>query len=400
MLKKNKSKKNQDEKPVVDKAIEDKAIKKLEKKEKKEEKKKEKREKKEKGEKKEKTPSKRLKLLSIDVYDGYGTTDSIRVRGRIVQARNTTEASKLDSKLKNFKRNAELLRPKTKEGIWVKVDLNGHILEDLTKKDGIFNVEFTDIDLVPGIQEAEVSLSIKNPKNLIAEVVRGQLVVHPPESTNVSIVSDLDDTIQVTDVKRRLKFINNIFLKNYKTQQLIVPGLNKLFRAIQHGPLGDGYEATHYVSSSPIHLFKRIDSFLEFNEFPEGSIDLKQPALFDKEADSWFKHRTYKLDKIRKIVQTFPKRRFVLFGDNGERDPEIYHQIYEDFSEQIIGIYINNVHPDEVTELEFEEQVLMNHVLDAADDLLAKGIITKVDYKVIKEQEEKEEQALEAEENE
>ncbi|KAI7884280.1 hypothetical protein K492DRAFT_125198, partial [Lichtheimia hyalospora FSU 10163] len=43
------------------------------------------------------------------------------------------------------------------------------------------------------------------------------------------------------------------------------------------------------------------------------------------------------------IVKDFPKRKFILVGDSGERDPEIYRMLYDRFPDQIIKIFIHDV---------------------------------------------------------
>jgi phosphatidate phosphatase APP1 len=50
-----------------------------------------------------------------------------------------------------------------------------------------------------------------------------------------------------------------------------------------------------------------------------------------------------KYHNIRRIFKTFPSMKFILIGDNGQSDPEIYSRIAEEFSDRIIVIYIRTI---------------------------------------------------------
>lgn len=59
----------------------------------------------------------------------------------------------------------------------------------------------------------------------------------------------------------------------------------------------------------------------------------------------------YKPGVIEPLLKRFPKRKFILIGDSGERDPEIYGALARKFPEQITQIYIRDV-TDEAAESE------------------------------------------------
>ena len=47
--------------------------------------------------------------------------------------------------------------------------------------------------------------------------------------------------------------------------------------------------------------------------------------------------------QIIAIIKRYPERKFILIGDSGEKDPEVYAQIQQQFPQQIIKILIRNV---------------------------------------------------------
>lgn len=57
-------------------------------------------------------------------------------------------------------------------------------------------------------------------------------------------------------------------------------------------------------------------------------------------------HRNHKLEKIELIINFFPDLKFVLIGDSGEQDPEIYTEVVRRHPKSVRAIYIRNVNPD------------------------------------------------------
>ena len=52
------------------------------------------------------------------------------------------------------------------------------------------------------------------------------------------------------------------------------------------------------------------------------------------------------LGSIEAILQAFPDVQFMLIGDDGERDPEVYAEIARRYPQQISGIWIRRVSAD------------------------------------------------------
>ena len=58
------------------------------------------------------------------------------------------------------------------------------------------------------------------------------------------------------------------------------------------------------------------------------------------------RHANHKLDKIELILGFYPDMQFVLIGDSGEQDPEIYAEVVRRHPKSVRMIYIRNVNPD------------------------------------------------------
>ena len=208
------------------------------------------------------------------------------------------------------------------------------------------------------------------------------IVVHSKQDSTFAVISDIDDTIQKSDVVDKGKLLQNIFLKNYTTQKRIY-GMPELLNALDKNNDSNINGDIFYVSGSPINLSERIQNFLSYNTFPNGSIGLKKLGV-GSQSDSLTHQEEYKLGKIRAILNSFPKKKFLLFGDSGEKDPEIYGQISKEFPDRIMGIYIHNVSNASQGSTKFDGMVLHNDSKLAAEDLYNKGFITIDDIDKVK----------------
>ena len=102
--------------------------------------------------------------------------------------------------------------------------------------------------------------------------------------------------------------------------------------------------AFHYLSSSPWHLAEPLLEFLRTGGFPLTTLSLKHMRLKDRTLlDIARPGRETKPPQISAILARFPDRRFILIGDSGEDDPEIYADAFHRSPGQIERILIRNV---------------------------------------------------------
>lgn len=316
----------------------------------------------------------RPRQIKIDVYDGYGTSERIQVKGRLYYDRRFDLVDENDSRFRNLVNTSKRFLINEAEQVLVKVQLRDHSLEVRSDKHGEFKAVFENIGSIPyGVHSITVRLSENNPANLHADMGVGNFILHDVESDRIGIISDIDDTILMTETRSKVRLLKNVFLKNHFTQGA-VEGMSDIYRSIHYGPEGDGYDATHYVSSSPRHLYSRINSFLDHRRFPSGSIDLKNVGL-RRGGDSLFEHEKYKMKRIRSILDTYPRRRFVCFGDSGEHDPDIYRKISKLYPGQIIAMYIHNVTQADPFDPRYEGQILFTSIDKVRRDLKQRGLI-------------------------
>jgi phosphatidate phosphatase APP1 len=155
------------------------------------------------------------------------------------------------------------------------------------------------------------------------------------DNTGVSVVSDIDDTIKVTEVYSRRSLLANTFLREFRA----IDGMAQLYRRwAQQGA------TFHYVSSSPWQLYDSLAELVNLAGFPAGTFHLRSFRLRDDVLRRLVLiRRRGKLKTIHALLRTFPHRQFLLVGDSGERDPESYGALARKFPGQVAGIFIRDL---------------------------------------------------------
>jgi phosphatidate phosphatase APP1 len=162
--------------------------------------------------------------------------------------------------------------------------------------------------------------------------IEGRALLVPPQG--LSVVSDIDDTVKKTQVRDTQEMLLNTFARSFQA----VPGMAAHYRALAHDP----ETRFHYLSSSPIQLLPALDGFLRRSGFPGGSMHLRESTTWRTMIPGDGEGRTHKLAIIGQLLEDFPERRFLLVGDSGELDPEIYGEVARTAPHRIEGIVIRD----------------------------------------------------------
>jgi hypothetical protein len=169
-------------------------------------------------------------------------------------------------------------------------------------------------------------------------------------TTGRSVISDIDDTIKVTEIPAGPKVVvRNTFFRDFAA----APGMAARYQQEL------GAAAFHYVSGGPWQMYRPLAEFLIHGAggFPEGSFHMKNIRKNLLSADTWEDLREIaggdatfeqKVEQISDIITRFPGRKFVLIGDSGEKDPEVYREIRSRFPNQVEEIRIRDVVNDRV----------------------------------------------------
>jgi phosphatidate phosphatase APP1 len=174
-----------------------------------------------------------------------------------------------------------------------------------------------------------------------ASSVAGFFVADPRNT--VGLISDIDDTILVSEVLSKSALLKNSLTVPAERRD-VVHGMAALYTRVLKANIAPEASAVFYLSYTPRQLTDNLRRFLQANGFPRGVLQLREVA--SENGDSMQEHETYKLRRIEAILEAFPQTRFQLFGDDAERDPEIYAEVQSEHPNQVTGIWIRRINPD------------------------------------------------------
>ncbi|WP_459557901.1 phosphatase domain-containing protein [Lacunimicrobium album] len=155
------------------------------------------------------------------------------------------------------------------------------------------------------------------------------------KDSGMSLVTDIDDTIKHSIVRNKQELLINSFLNPFRE----IEGMSALYR-----DLSSAITSFHYVSASPWQMFAPLAEFLATEGFPVGSIHLRKFGLKDV---TFLKKFSPSYKQKRKIIDAlivrFPHRRFIMIGDSGEHDSEMYASLCVKYKTRISKVFIRNV---------------------------------------------------------
>jgi hypothetical protein len=160
--------------------------------------------------------------------------------------------------------------------------------------------------------------------------------VHVLAECGVSVISDIDDTTKITNVRSLRELLRNTFCRPFTA----VPGMAQFYQQ-----LGRIHQAHfHYISASPIQLLEPLQAFMREAGFPNGTFHLRPFRLRDRRFREWPQTGAlFKARAIRSLLERFPGRQFILIGDSGERDPEIYGRFARSHARNVIRVIIRKI---------------------------------------------------------
>lgn len=282
--------------------------------------------------------------IIITPYRGYGAPQRFHLRGRVLEDRGITSAAEDDSTWDNvlnmWRRARSIEIPYAR----VRARYGDQVQEVTANVEGFFEVwiEPSEPARASGLW-CEVELELVEPQRKGAEPVRatGQILI-PPPSTEYVVISDVDDTVLKTDATSLLRMARATFLGNARIR-LPFEGVAAFYRALHGGSTGHNQNPLFYVSSSPWNLYDLLSDFFNLRGIPIG------PVLFLRDwglSDDGFlptRNRAHKLAYIKEILETYPQLPFILIGDSGQEDPEIYAEAVSLYPHRIQAVYIRNV---------------------------------------------------------
>ena len=292
------------------------------------------------------------KPYRIIYYRGFGSQTAVWLKGRVLRQRDLSTPSDRDTFWQNLLATYQRFESDEVPGVAVRVETFGQAYTTITDKEGYFDLTITPpAELVPGRAWFPVRYSLDGIVQPDSEetsenqpVVKDGYLMISPAYSQFGVISDIDDTVLVTDATNLLQTAKLTFLGNAYTR-LPFAGIAAFYRALQSGPVTTLFNPIYFVSSSPWNLYDLLVDFFRIQGIPKGPILLRDFSLSLNLLSSEG-HHTHKLAMIRKVLDVNPQLPFVLIGDSGQQDPEIYAQVVRENPGRIRAIYIRDVSND------------------------------------------------------
>lgn len=262
---------------------------------------------------------------AIVAYPGYGNASSVRVLARVVLMRQTATASGRVRGWRSF--TSVPIRHSD-----VEVEIGGAIHSVRADAGGLVDVVLA-ATLSPGWHP----ITLRSP---VAAPAQGRILVVAPEAA-FGIVSDIDDTVMVTLLPRPLLALWNTLVVSERARTP-TPGMAVLY---------DRILAAHpqapvvYLSTGPWNVAPALARFLARNLYPDGVLLLTD---WGPTRQRWFRSGPeHKHGNLERLAREFPGVKWLLVGDDGQHDPQIYAEFARTHAPQTAAVAIRQLSPGE-----------------------------------------------------
>lgn len=280
--------------------------------------------------------------LALQAYRGYGTRREVLLRGRVLRQAPTRALRPGGGLRRDLIDIGKRLTRRGVAGATVRARFHGGEQEVRSDRDGYFEVHIGPREPLPSAPLwHRVALDLVQPEAQTR--VSGRVYIPPPRSRHV-IISDIDDTVMETGVANKALMFWRLFVQGARSR-VAFPGVGEFYKALHIGKDAE-FNPILYVSRGPWGLYELLDEFFQLHEIPVG------PILFLREWGLRLRRpfprrdRGHKLALIRRMLQIYDDLPFVLIGDSGQHDPEIYAQVVREHPGRVKAIYIRNVSRD------------------------------------------------------
>ncbi len=267
-------------------------------------------------------------------YTGYASEDAARLLGRVVlsPAWSTTQIGKATEE---FLRRRGWRNFFTAPCVHARycVKFGDTEASGTTDRGGYVDHRLRDHHLEPGWHTADICSEESESAKVAVRVV--------PRNASFGIVSDIDDTVLFTWLPRPFIAAWNSFMRTEAARQAI-PGMAVLYRDLLAAHPG---APLIYVSTGAWNTHGFLRRFLHRHRYPPGPMLLTD---WGPTNTGWFRSGPdHKRGALLQLSVDFPDIAWLLVGDDGQHDPEVYGEFARRNPDRTRAIAIRTLTPAE-----------------------------------------------------
>lgn len=267
---------------------------------------------------------KRGQTPTVIPYTGYGSTSWIRVLCRVLLAEPGESGAARYRKIRGWRSFMSI----AVNDAPVQVTIDGAEHTVLADRGGVVDAVI-EVSLSPGWHT--IGLSTED-----SETVDAPVFVVDPEA-RIGIISDVDDTVMVTALPRPLLAAWNTFVLD-EHARTAVPGMAVLFEKIVRDHPG---APVIYLSTGAWNVAPTLTRFLSRHLYPPGPLLLTD---WGPTHDRWFRSgKAHKQESLARLAGEFDQLQWILVGDDGQHDEDLYAEFAADHPGRVAAIAIRQL---------------------------------------------------------
>ena len=257
-------------------------------------------------------------------FGGYGSASGVRVLARVLLTPTHRDARRTRRSVRGWRSFVSAPVP----GATVTITAGDQRFELNADRGGVID-EMVDVQLRPGWNELLLQVGDEEPVPSKVFVVS--------DNQDIGVVCDIDDTVMVTALPRPFLAAWNSFVRDEHARRP-VPGMAVLMERIIRQYPGSPFV---YLSTGAWNVYPTLTRFLTRHLYPNGALLLTD---WGPTHDRWFRSgREHKRENLRRLAAEFPNIRWILIGDDGQHDEDIYAEFAREFPDSVRAIAIREL---------------------------------------------------------
>jgi len=264
--------------------------------------------------------------VTIIPYTGYGAQGWVRVLARVRLSPFGVDESRRKAKVRGWR---SFTTAPIKDATVV-IEVAGSRHEARTDRSGQIDC-VVQADVRPGWATVKLTTENADPVEASARIV--------DPAVRFGIISDIDDTVMVTALPRPLLAAWNTFVLD-EHARAAVPGMAVLYERLAN--LNPG-APVFYLSTGAWNVAPALSRFLSRHLYPAGPLLLTD---WGPTTERWFRSGIgHKSTTLARLAREFPQVKWLLVGDDGQHDQEIYATFAREHPDSVAAVAIRRLSP-------------------------------------------------------